>query len=90
MDRNSFLLGFILGAVLIAGIGYIFQRISWLRTKKIVAGKKQRIDAYTESTPSEVVRSSGAAQVQVFFLFLLILGLLAGCFWVVSSLLSGQ
>ena len=90
MDQDSFCLGFFLGAVLIAAIGFVFQRILWLRTKKIVAGKKQRIDAYTEASPAEVVRSSLAGRLEVFLLFLAIVALVVGCFWVVSSLLSGQ
>jgi hypothetical protein len=90
ISQNGFCLGFILGFLLAGILGFMFQRIAWARTKKIIDGKKQRIDAYSELTPAQAVRRSSAGRVEVFFWFLAILAVLGGCIWVVFSLLSGQ
>jgi hypothetical protein len=90
INENDFCLGFLMGFVLAGLIGFMLQRIMLTRTKKITDGRKQRIDAYTELTPAEVVRRSSAGRIEVVLWFVALVALVGGCFWLVSTMLSAQ
>jgi hypothetical protein len=90
INEGDFFLGFVMGFLLAGVVGFLLQRIALTRRMKITDGRKQRIDAYTQYTPAEVVRRSSAGRIEVIVLFMALLAVLAGCFWVVSAMLSGQ
>ncbi|HSJ58673.1 MAG TPA: hypothetical protein VLC95_15930 [Anaerolineae bacterium] len=87
MDQESFCFGFLAGALLFGGAGYILQQMQLAQRRAKVADVKQPIPTQVGQTPRQTVKMSGQARLAVLMWALLLIALVACIGFVVAQVL---
>jgi len=90
MDSRSFLLGAGFGFLVAGVLGFVLQRIHWLRGRVGAFGRSQTVMQDTNRTPAEVARDSLQAFVGCVFWGIVLLVVLAGIGWVLYGVVTGR
>jgi hypothetical protein len=77
MDQESFCWGFVAGALLFGGAGYIMQQIMLAQKRAKMADAKQPIAGQAGQTPRQTVKMSGRAKAEVVMWIIVLIALVA-------------